>query len=154
MPESKKNNIMCIYCDYNQLLEDAGLSATPNRLRVLEIIGSNNFPLSAADIHETLTRSAPINRVTVYRILELLVEKQIVARIASGGRAAYYGMAPNAQHPAHPHFYCTQCGRMDCLTAENINIDLQAFESTFPGRVDKFEMRIDGICSNCLKKKE
>ena len=145
---------MCIHCDYIGLLEDAGVASTPNRLRVLEIIGSNNFPLSAADIHETLERSAHINRVTVYRILDLLVEKLIVARIATGGRAAYYGMAPNAQHPAHPHFYCTRCGRMDCLTPETVDIDFHAFENTFPGRIDKFELRIDGICRNCLKKKE
>jgi Fur family ferric uptake transcriptional regulator len=144
---------MCLYCDYKKLLEDAGVVSTPNRLRVLEVIGGNNFPLSAADIHETLERSDHINRVTVYRILDLLVEKQIVDRIATGGRAAYYGMAPNAHHPAHPHFYCTQCGRMDCLTPETVNIDLRAFENTFPGRIDKFELRIDGICRNCLKKK-
>jgi Fur family ferric uptake transcriptional regulator len=145
---------MCINCDYRALLEDAGVSPTPNRLRVLEVIGQNNFPLSAADIHETLERSDHINRVTVYRILDLLVDRQIVDRIATGGRSAYYGMAPNAQHPAHPHFYCTQCGRMDCLTPETVNIDFHAFENTFPGRIDKFELRIDGICRNCLKKKE
>nr|WP_319393667.1 transcriptional repressor [uncultured Desulfobacter sp.] len=110
--------------------------------------------MSAADIHETLVKSAHINRVTVYRILDLLVEKQIVCRIATGGRAAYYGMAPNARHPAHPHFYCTRCGRMDCLTPETVNIDFQAFENTFPGRIDKFELRLDGICRNGLKKKE
>jgi len=135
------------------LLEDKGVAPTPNRLRVLEIIGRNNFPLSAADIHETLARSAAINRTTVYRILDLLVENQIVARIATGGRAAYYGMAPNARHQAHPHFYCTRCGRMDCLTPDTVNIDFHAFENTFPGRIDKFEMRLDGICRNCLKKK-
>jgi Fur family ferric uptake transcriptional regulator len=87
---------MCINCDYRALLEDAGVSPTPNRLRVLEVIGQNNFPLSAADIHETLERSDHINRVTVYRILDLLVDRQIVDRIATGGRSAYYGMAPNA----------------------------------------------------------
>ncbi len=145
---------MCIHCNYSQLLEDAGLPATPNRLRVLEIIGNNSFPLSVADIHETLERSCPVNRTTVYRILDLLVEKQVVARIATGGRAAYYGMAPNEQHQAHPHFYCTQCGRMDCLTPETVNIDFHAFENTFPGRIDKFEVRLDGICRNCLKKRE
>ena len=144
---------MCIHCNYKEMLQDADLSPTPNRLRVLEIIGSNNFPLSATDIHETLERTAPINRVTVYRILDLLVEKEIVARIATGGRAAYYGMAPNEQHKAHPHFYCTKCGRMDCLEPETVNINFNAFQNTFPGRIDKFEIRLDGICRNCLKKK-
>ena len=66
---------MCIHCDYKELLVSVGLDPTRNRLRVLEIIGNNSFPLSASDIHDTLDRSRPINRVTVYRILDLLVEK-------------------------------------------------------------------------------
>jgi len=130
----------------------AGLQLTRKRLSVLEIIGNSDFPLSAADIHAALDKSHPINRVTVYRILDLLVEKKIVDRIATGGRAAYYGLAPNEQHQAHPHFYCTSCGRMDCLSPESLNVEFNRFEDTFPGRIDKLEMRLDGVCKNCLKK--
>jgi Fur family ferric uptake transcriptional regulator len=143
---------MCLHCNYNDILITAKLDPTQNRLRVLEIIGNNSFPLSASDIHETLDRNQPINRVTVYRILDLLVEKGIVDRISTGGRAAYYGIAPNDFHQAHPHFYCTACGRMDCLSPEALNVEFSTFENTFPGRIDKLEMRLDGICRNCLKK--
>ncbi|MEH0019711.1 MAG: Fur family transcriptional regulator [Desulfobacter sp.] len=143
---------MCIHCDYKELLVSVGLDPTRNRLRVLEIIGNNSFPLSASDIHDTLDRSRPINRVTVYRILDLLVEKGIVDRISTGGRAAYYGLAPNERHQAHPHFYCTSCGQMDCLSPQALNVEFSRFASTFPGRIDKLEMRLDGICKNCLKK--
>jgi len=143
---------MCDNCNYKDLLASVDLDATEKRVRVLEVIGSNTFPLSASNIHETLDRNTSINRVTVYRILDLLVKNSLVDRISTGGRASYYGLAPNENHKAHPHFYCTACGQMDCLTPETVAVEFDKFKATFPGRIDKLEMRLDGICKNCLKK--
>ncbi len=142
---------MCHRCDYAALLGDAGLDPTANRLGVMAVVGDNSYPLSAADIYHTLERSGPINRVTVYRILDLLVAHGLLDRISTGGRAFYYGMAPNRHHAPHPHFYCTRCGRMDCLTPDSLNVDAASLRRTFPGRIDKVEVRIDGICTNCMK---
>jgi Fur family ferric uptake transcriptional regulator len=142
---------MCHQCDYPQMLKTAGLDATANRLHVLEIIGNNSFPLSAGDIYQTLERRSRINRVTVYRILDRLVDQGVVERLSTGGRAAYYGLAPNAFHRPHPHFYCKSCGQMDCLNPESLNIEAEALWKTFPGRIDKVEVRVDGVCKNCLK---
>ena len=127
------------------------MEVTDNRLRVLEVVGNNSFPLSAGDIFKTLERSASINRVTVYRILDLLVDRGVVDRISSGGRAAYYGLAPNDFHQPHPHFYCKNCGRMDCLSPESLNVETEPLWKTYPGRIDKVEVRVDGVCKNCLR---
>lgn len=142
---------MCNQCNYAGLLKTADLEATANRLRVLEVIGGNTYPLSAANIHQTLKRSWPINPVTVYRILDLLVEHGLVDRLSTGGRAFYYGMAPNEHHRPHPHFYCKRCGHMDCLTPESLNVDTRELWKTYPGLIDKVEIRVDGICKNCMK---
>jgi Fur family ferric uptake transcriptional regulator len=142
---------MCHQCNYPQLLKAAGMQATANRLRVLEVVGNNSFPLSAGDIYKTLERSRAINRVTVYRILERLVDQGVVERLSTGGRAAYYGLAPNTYHQPHPHFYCKHCGQMDCLNPESLNVETEALWKTFPGRIDKVEVRVDGVCKNCLK---
>lgn len=142
---------MCHQCNYPELLKTADLDATGNRLRVLEVIGSNAFPLSAADIFKTLERGSTINRVTVYRILDLLVERGVVERISTGGRAFYYGLAPNDFHRPHPHFYCKNCGQMNCLDPQTLGVDADTLWKTFPGRIDKVEIRVDGICKNCLK---
>ncbi|MCP3871583.1 MAG: transcriptional repressor [Desulfobacteraceae bacterium] len=143
---------MCEQCNYKELLKSVHLEPTEKRLRVLEVIGNNTFPLSASDIHDTLDRNQSINRVTVYRILDLLVDKKIVDRISTGGRAAYYGLGPNEHHQAHPHFYCKSCGQMDCLNPGAMAVEMSNFKKTFPGRIDKLELRLDGICKNCLKK--
>jgi len=63
----------------------------------------------------------------------------------------YYGLAPNNHHQAHPHFYCKNCGQMDCLSPESLNVDTAPLWKTFPGRIDKVEVRIDGICKKCEK---
>ncbi|BBO76881.1 hypothetical protein DSCW_42980 [Desulfosarcina widdelii] len=142
---------MCHQCNYESLLTEAKLGPTENRRRVLEVIGNNRFPLSAGDVYQTLERTGSINRVTVYRILDLLVDHGLVERISTGGRAFCYGMAPNENHRPHPHFYCKRCGRMDCLSPESLTIDIDALLQTFPGRIDKVEVRVDGVCKDCLK---
>lgn len=142
---------MCHRCDYEDILKRSGVEVTDNRRGVLEVVGNNTYPLSAADIFATMARSSAINRVTVYRILDLLVDKGVVDRISTGGRAFYYGLAPNDHHRPHPHFYCTRCGQMDCLTPESLSVDADALWKTFPGRIDKVEVRVDGICKNCIK---
>lgn len=142
---------MCHQCNYREILESANVEVTANRLRVLEVIGSNGFPLSVGDIFHTLDRSGSINRVTVYRILDILVDSGVVDRISTGGRAFYYGLAPNDHHAPHPHFYCKECGQMDCLNPESLHVETDPLWKTFPGRIDKVEVRVDGVCKNCLK---
>lgn len=142
---------MCDQCNYSKLLNDVGLDATPNRLHVLEVIGSNNYPLTAADVFATIDRTHSINRVTVYRILDLLVEKNILEQISSGGRAAYYGLAPNEHHMPHPHFYCTSCGMMECLSPDSLVVRSENLLKYFSGTVSRIEVRVEGLCRNCVK---
>lgn len=137
--------------DYIELLETGGVENTPNRLAVLEIVGNSASPLTAQEVYETLNRHREVNRVTVYRILEILVEKELLERISGGDRAFRYGMGVLADTAHHPHFYCIRCGNMECLTSEILDLDMDAFERTFTGEVQKVEIRIDGVCKNCLK---
>lgn len=141
---------MCQNCNYETLLHDSHLEITENRVRVLEMIGNNSCPLTANEIFTTLQRHMPINKVTVYRILELLVVHRLVDRLDSFGRQSYFGMAPNQHHQPHPHFFCKKCGRVDCLSPQSLNVDTTLLWKTFPGQIDKVEIRVDGICRNCI----
>jgi Fur family ferric uptake transcriptional regulator len=42
---------------------------------------------------------------------------------------------------------------MDCLSPQSLAIEMDNFSRTFPGEIDKLEMRLDGTCKNCLKKR-
>jgi Fur family ferric uptake transcriptional regulator len=142
---------MCHQCDYSELLKACDLGATRNRLRVLEVIGSHNFPLSAAEIYKTIGHNNSINRVTVYRILDLLVTHGLVQRLSGGGRSFVYGLAPSDYHPAHPHFYCKSCGHMECLKPQSLHVDTKPMQRTFAGLIENIEVRVDGVCHTCLQ---
>ena len=142
---------MCQCCDYEMLLESNGLGPTPSRLQVLEIIGNSTSPLSAQEIFSTLERTMQVNRVTLYRTLDLLVEHKLVERITAGDRSFRYGLAENSNHPRHHHFFCTLCGAMECLNPHSISLDLESFHATFPALIEKVELRLDGVCINCLR---
>ena len=143
---------MCQRCNYAQILGAGGVDPTPSRMRVLEVVGNNSAPVSAQDIYATVSRTANINRVTVYRILDLLVEKGLVEKLSGGGRSLAYGLAPNENHPAHPHFRCRSCGALQCLQPGSLKVDLRGIERSFAGEIQNVEVRVDGICKNCLKK--
>jgi Fur family ferric uptake transcriptional regulator len=142
---------MCNQCDYVNLIEHSGLGQTPNRLRVLEIIGNSPHPVSAQEIIAALNQSRDVNRVTVYRILDLLVENKLVERISSGDRSFRYGLAPNANHQPHSHFYCVECKEMACLSPDQINLDTRPLTHSFQGLIERVEVRFDGICEDCRR---
>jgi Fur family ferric uptake transcriptional regulator len=133
------------------LLDNSGLGYTANRLKVLKIIGNCPYPLNAQEIIGNLNQTQEVNRVTVYRILDLLVEKKLVERISAGDRSFRYGLAPNANHEPHSHFYCVQCGEMECLSPSQINLDTEPLEHSFPGLIERVEVRFDGICQDCRR---
>ena len=143
---------MCRYCDYPVMLGNSGLEPTPNRLNVLEVIGNNTCPLSAQEIHDILKRRDDINPVTVYRILNLLVEKGLVEQLSAGDQSRRYGLAPNPHHLPHAHFYCRQCRNMECLDPQSLEVDIKPLKKTFPGVIENTQVRIDGICKTCLKR--
>ena len=143
--------LMCDQCDYLGLLENSGVGHTANRLSVLEIIGNSPHPLSAQEIIERLNRTQGVNRVTVYRNLDLLVENRLVERISAGDRSFRYGLAPNINHKPHSHFYCTECGEMECLKPEFVHLDVESLERTFLGLIERVEVRFDGICEDCRR---
>jgi len=141
---------MCLQCDYPQLIKKTKLDATPNRLKVLELIGNHDSPLSAGEIFTVLSTNQSINRVTVYRILDLLVAKGLVDRISGGGRSFYYGLAANENHAPPPHFYCTRCGAMECLSPESLQLNTDLPDRIFPGKIENVEIRFNGICECCM----
>lgn len=132
------------------MLETTGLEATTNRLQVLQTLGESSSPLTAAHILKKVEQHHPINKVTVYRILDILVEKNLLERLSTGTRTTYFGMAPNKHHAPHPHFFCTVCGRIKCLSSESIHIDTTRLSVTSHAQIQRIEVRIEGICERCL----
>jgi Fur family ferric uptake transcriptional regulator len=145
---------MCQRCNYSQLLDLRGIDPTPNRLRIIEVIGNNSSPIGAREILAVLRSKTQINRVTVYRILDLLVKNGVVQQISGWGKGLFYGMAASENHPAHPHFHCNSCGTLQCMQPVSLQVNIKNIDRSFVGEISGMEVRLSGICRNCLSKKK
>lgn len=142
---------MCERCDYAEMLEGHGVDPTPLREAVLRSVGQESRPLAAAEIMSAVRSQMSINKVTLYRILDLLVDRGLVKRLSAGDRAFRYGIGEIRHHPDHPHFVCSQCGGMECLGPDVLPSNLKNLKTK--GRViNQVEVRFEGICESCLKK--
>jgi Fur family ferric uptake transcriptional regulator len=103
------------------LLQAHGLRVTAPRLAVLEALQAADRPLSHAELTERLG-AVQLDRVTVYRNLDKLVEVGLARLVSREGGAACYEAAGGPQHPAHahPHFVCTDCGTVSCLPEQPV----------------------------------
>lgn len=145
---------MCRHCDGANLLSKAGVEATGNRLAVLEALVRAERPLSTRDVLERVERGAGhMNRVTAYRILDLLAASGVLNRVAAPDRTDRYCLAA-ARHPDHAHFFCRGCGAMYCLapsvvcltTAERV-----ALPESSTGQVEGVQVLLQGTCATCTK---
>jgi len=129
-----------------QMLKDARLYRTEPRLAILQVLLRAARPLRQDQVAEQLTLRA-LNKVTVYRTLESLIEVGLVHRAFTYKRAWYFELADRCtEHQCHPHFTCTNCGVTHCLT----DILLPMAKVSQKGFiVNRQQVRLEGLCPAC-----
>jgi Fur family transcriptional regulator, ferric uptake regulator len=132
-----------------RLIEQAGMEPTANRLLVYDQIATQDHAVSAPELLEQLSGKSTMNRVTLYRILDLFVEHGIVQRHSVGDRAFRYCLGEKAGLKGHCHFFCTSCGRTECVAFSQLSIDPERIQRDTGGHVQHMEVRLDGLCRNC-----
>ncbi|MDY6952416.1 MAG: transcriptional repressor [Thermodesulfobacteriota bacterium] len=133
------------------MLQASGLDPTPRREAVFRCIGEESRPLGASEIIARVQSRMSINKVTLYRILALLLDRGLVRRLSAGDRAWRYGMGASHHHPDHPHFVCSRCGLVECLESDLLPLDLKRFHAKGKGLVKHVDVRFEGTCEKCLK---
>lgn len=129
-----------------------GLDPTLNRLLVLTILLESDHPLTAKEVYEGLCREHTLNRVTVYRILDLFAEKGVVNKISTGERSFCYCACIERRRQGHCHFHCTRCGKVECIDKELLALDEEAVKNRLALDVQHIELRLDGVCTACREK--
>ncbi len=140
------------------LLRNAGLKVTPARLSLLDLLTEHGRHMSADEIVQALqARGQGIDRVTVYRNLERLLEAGILVATHLPGRALRVGVCtkPNTEH--HHHIVCEVCGRIEetdgCLVRDNWE-DLSARMMSSTGfELTGHVMQYIGICPQCRRER-
>ncbi len=129
----------------NEIIQEAGLRPTANRVAVLEVLLQSRQPLTHQELLNTLSASHDFDRVTLYRVLDWLLSNDIVHKIAGDNRAWRFQLNTNDSSHRHAHFECTGCGRIYCL--DDISPRAPKLPKGF--RAETITLNIKGRCDRC-----
>ena len=130
----------------SDLIRATGVKVTPARMRVLELLNGAGRPLSHSDIECALV-ARPIDRVTLYRVLDSLVASALALKaVDTRGVYHYSAAAAHHRHSNHVHFHCTGCGGSFCLDAKPPSAP--KLPRGFQLSAIAFELR--GKCKSCI----
>lgn len=121
-----------------------GLRITKPRQAVFAVLYASTSPLQ---IGEIARRCKGVDRVSVYRTIDLFIHHAIVVSVPLGWKQQYELASPFKPH--HHHIHCTKCGTLtdiDSPKLEQLIADIAA-EHTFTVQMHKFE--ISGYCAQC-----
>jgi Fur family ferric uptake transcriptional regulator len=126
-----------------------GYRITPQREMIIEAIAHADGHLTAEEIYDQVkVRTRYLNLATVYRTLDLLVEKGLSSRANLwDGRVVYASM----NHGPHIHLVCRDCG--DIFLAEHHLVETlgEEFLSRYDFQADLQHLSIIGLCAACRK---
>ncbi len=101
-----------------KILTDNKLKVTPQRTAVLEVIFNLNNHPSADNIVDSLRLNFPhIPISTVYKILDVFVEKGIVAKVKTDDDVMRYDFINEKHH----HLYCAESNRIEDYFDEKLD---------------------------------
>jgi Fur family ferric uptake transcriptional regulator len=129
-------------------LAETGLEPTLNRMLVYSAVADSDRPLTARQVLDRVLAEHRVNRVTVYRILDLLAGCGAVNRIPATDGAARFCARGRWPH-GHSHFHCTRCGEVQCVDNAALHLDSKALGDALPMHVSHVDVRLDGICAAC-----
>jgi len=135
---------------FEHLLDQHHLKKTAPRLKVLSMMADKETATSQPDLESLMN---DVDRVTLYRILNVFEEKGIIHKVFDlNGTANYAICTSNCQehmhHDEHLHFNCTQCNNVYCLN----DLSLPSFDLPSGFKVDGFTLYASGLCPDCSKK--
>ena len=85
---------------------------------------------------------------SVYRVLDLLAEKQLVQKIDLGdGRARYERAEVADDH--HHHLVCNECGRVEPFADDDLEAALRRVERETGFEVASHDVLLRGACDDC-----
>jgi Fur family ferric uptake transcriptional regulator len=133
---------------YIQALRRQGYRITPQREMIIESLAHSGKHMSAEDIYQEVHhRTKAMNLATVYRTLDLLVERGFATRLSNEEGKVVYA---TRQHGAHLHLVCRICGQSYLLEAALFEPIKQSIETELGFCVDADHMTLSGVCKHCL----
>lgn len=132
--------------DLAELLRQRKLKATSTRLEVLSIISSYNKAIPFFEIQNALHG---IDRVTLYRTINALMENGIIHKALIDEKGTFFAMCSNScssnyHNHKHMHFKCSSCQTVTCIQPDKpISFSIKGY------LIENYKIETTGVCVSC-----
>jgi Fur family transcriptional regulator, ferric uptake regulator len=133
---------------YINALRNLGYRITPQREMIVEALAHSPQHVTAEEIYAQVhERSRAVNIATIYRTLDLLVERGMACRAGlQDGRVVYAA----SNHGPHLHLVCRACGGSIDASQEALSFLDGQLKQQYGFAADLQHMTLAGLCSACL----
>ncbi len=119
-------------------VQEKGYKLTPTRKRIFSYLEEVDGLVSAGNILEAVP---VLDKVSVYRTIDLLVELDIIHGAAQINGQHYYEIHQEGVH--HHHIVCTECLKHTCVSCDMPTKKVSGFTHVH------HSLSMTGICSGC-----
>lgn len=130
------------------ILEEAGIRPTPNRILVWRALSEAASPQSLIELETYLDT---LDRSSILRVLTLFSQHRLLHIMEDGRGITKYEICHSHNHSdhsdLHPHFYCQSCHRVICF--DNLRIPAISIPEEY--KVLSANFMLKGICPDCSK---
>lgn len=124
-----------------------GARVTQGRIQVLSVLQQADRALTHHEVEAQVLAAVPLDRVTIYRVLDWLTREGIAHKVPGDDRVWRFTIAGRQQAHRHAHFQCTDCSQVICLdeVPSSLRPRLPAgYRST------GVEVTVKGQCRDCV----
>ncbi len=116
---------------------------------VTDLLDEFDKDSSAISVIELVKRlQTKMNKTTVYRALDRLEDDGILHSFLAKNGIKWYakcsGCTSSSHHDIHPHFECTDCGKIDCLS---VDITIPKLPNR---KITNSHVLLQGQCEDCF----
>lgn len=123
--------------DVLKILKNHNLKVTKQRREILEIISKLDVDATNKNILSKIT----IDKSTMYRILQLLIDKNIIEKNLGYNDEIYYSICVEHKH----YIKCIRCHKKEEIDICPVR---QAEKKGY--QIVNHKIEIDGICNDCI----
>lgn len=136
--------------DIISALRSEGHRITPAREQIINTFNKSTSPISAIDLLEALEKlDNKVNKTTVYRELDFLLEKNLVREVEFGEGRKRYELNTGTHHH---HLVCRKCKKVEDVDLKtDLSSEEKLIEKETGFKIESHSLEFFGYCKNCQK---
>lgn len=130
--------------ELEKILGGSGMRVTTPRREVFGLLERVSSPLSQVEIAAMLPN---VDRVTVYRVIDLFLKLGVVTSVTFGWKQKYELAEPFRPH--HHHLHCQKCGKIEVIHSKKIEKAIADIADGESFHVTGHLFELTGFCAAC-----